>query len=144
MTGVQTCALPIWFITILKNQKGNNDAEHEFIRIFEFIETFDEKGLEFADFFKTNEEIVDNEFMETWVGPRKAEVTSFMGTQVEVKSAWISPHKFLEILIEHLRSYDQDVLLSMQYEDECGAEYEEECGAEYEECGTEYEYECGH
>jgi hypothetical protein len=117
-------------------EKGNNDAEHEFIRIFEFIETFDEKGLEFADFFKTNEEIVDNEFMETWVGPRKAEVTSFMGTQVEVKSAWISPHKFLEILIEHLRSYDQDVLLSMQYEDEflnfCGVYVNEQ---NFEESG---------
>ena len=29
-------------------QSGDNEAEREFIRIFEFIETFDEKGLEFA------------------------------------------------------------------------------------------------
>ena len=30
-------------------QSGNHEAEREFIRIFEFIESFDEKGLEFAD-----------------------------------------------------------------------------------------------
>ena len=70
-------------------QSGNHEAEREFIRIFEFIESFDEKGLEFADFFLTNQEIVDTEFMEDWVGPQKAVMTKFMGTEVEVKSAWI-------------------------------------------------------
>ena len=99
-------------------QSGNNEAEREFIRVFEFIETFDEKGLEFADFYLTNQEIVDNEFMDDWVGPRKAIVTKFMGTEVEVKSAWISPHVFFEGLLEHLRNTDTDVVLSMQYEDE--------------------------
>ena len=68
-------------------QSGDNEAEREFIRIFEFIETFDEKGLEFADFYLTNQEIVDDEFMEDWVGPRKAIVTKFMGTEIEVKSS---------------------------------------------------------
>jgi len=56
--------------------------------------------------------------METWVGPRKAEITKFMGTEVEVKSAWISPHVFLFNLIEHLRDFDPDIKISMSYEDE--------------------------
>jgi len=99
-------------------EKGNNEAEREFVRVFEFIETFDEKGLEFADFFLTNQEIVDEEFMEDWVGPKKAVMTKFMGTEVEIKSAWISPHVFFSGLLEHLRSTDSDVVLSMQYEDE--------------------------
>ena len=99
-------------------EKANTEAEYEFVRIFNHIETFAERGLEFADFFLTNEEIVDNDFMEEWIGPRKAIVTSFMGTQVEIKSAWISPHKFFDGLLEHLRSVDPDVKLSMQYEDE--------------------------
>ena len=98
--------------------EGNQEAEREFIRIFEFIETFDEKGLGFADFYLTNQEIVDEEFMEDWVGPRKAIVTKFMGTEIEIKSTWISPHKFFEGLLEHLRNTDSDVVLSMQYEDE--------------------------
>ena len=42
-------------------EKGNNEVEREFIRIFEHIETFDERGLEFADFFLTNQET--NELM---------------------------------------------------------------------------------
>ncbi len=99
-------------------QEGANEAEREFIRIFEFIQTFDEKGLEFADFYLTNQEIVDDEFMEDWVGPRKAVVTNFMGTEVEIKSSWISPRVFFEGLLEHLRNTDPDVKLSMQYEDE--------------------------
>ena len=99
-------------------QEGDNEAEREFIRIFEFIQTFDEKGLEFADFYLTNQEIVDDEFMEDWVGPRKAVVTNFMGTEVEIKSSWISPRVFFEGLLEHLRNTDPDVKLSMQYEDE--------------------------
>ena len=41
-----------------------------------------------------------------------------MGTEVEVKSAWISPHVFFKGLLEHLTSTDPDVVLSMQYEDE--------------------------
>ena len=99
-------------------ETGSNEAEREFIRIFEHIESFEERGLEFADFFLTNQEIVDEDFMETWVGPRKATITKFMGTEVEVKSAWISPHVFLHGLVEHLRQFDSDVELSMQYEDE--------------------------
>ena len=102
----------------LQFEKGNTEAEREFLRIFEFIETFDERGLEFADFFLTNQEIVDEEFMEDWIGPRNAVVTKFMGTEVEIKSSWISPHKFFEGLLEHLRNTDSDVVLSMQYEDE--------------------------
>ena len=99
-------------------QEGDNEAEREFIRIFEFIQTFDEKGLEFADFYLTNQENVDDEFMVDWVGPRKAVVTNFMGTEVEIKSSWISPRVFFEGLLEHLRNTDPDVKLSMQYEDE--------------------------
>ena len=99
-------------------QTGNPEAEREFIRVFEFIETFDEKGLEFADFFLTNQEIVDDEFMDDWVGPRKATVTKFMGTEVEVKSAWISPHVFFMNLLEHLRSFDEEIVMSMAYDDE--------------------------
>lgn len=102
----------------IKIVKGDYEVEQEFIRIFNHIETFSERGLEFADFFRTNEEIVDQQFMEDWVGPRKAVLTKFMGTEVEVKSQWISPHKFLENLIEHLRDYDPDIVLSMTYEDE--------------------------
>ena len=56
--------------------------------------------------------------MEDWIGPRNAVVTKFMGTEVEIKSSWISPHKFFEGLLEHLRNTDSDVVLSMQYEDE--------------------------
>jgi len=44
-------------------QEGDNEAEREFIRIFEFIQTFDEKGLEFADFYLTNQEIVDDDLL---------------------------------------------------------------------------------
>ena len=102
----------------IKFVKGNYEAEREFIRIFDFIEEFEEKGLEFADFYRTNQEIVDQEFMETWVGPRRAEITKFMGTEIEVKSQWISPHVFLSNLIEHLMDFDPDVRLSMIYEDE--------------------------
>ena len=102
----------------IKFVKGDHEAEREFIRIFEFIETYEERSLEFSDFFRTNQEIVDQEFMETWVGPRKAEITKFMGTEVEVKSAWISPHVFLFNLIEHLRDFDPDIKISMSYEDE--------------------------
>ena len=102
----------------LQFEKGNTEAEREFLRIFEFIETFDERGLEFADFFLTNQEIVDEEFMEDWIGPRNAVVTKFMGTEVEIKSSWISPHKFFENLLEHLRSFDEDVKITMVYEDE--------------------------
>ena len=102
----------------IKFVKGNYEAEREFIRIFDFIEEFEEKGLEFADFYRTNQEIVDQEFMETWVGPRRAEITKFMGTEIEVKSQWISPHVFLSNLIEHLMDFDPDVKLSMIYEDE--------------------------
>ena len=102
----------------IKFVKGDHEAEREFIRIFEFIETYEERSLEFSDFFRTNQEIVDQEFMETWVGPRKAYITKFMGTEVEVKSAWISPHVFLFNLIEHLRDFDPDIKISMAYEDE--------------------------
>ncbi len=102
----------------IKFVKGDHEAEREFIRIFEFIETYEERSLEFSDFFRTNQAIVDQEFMETWVGPRKAEITKFMGTEVEVKSAWISPHVFLFNLIEHLRDFDPDIKISMSYEDE--------------------------
>jgi hypothetical protein len=41
-----------------------------------------------------------------------------MGTEVEIKSSWISPRVFFEGLLEHLRNTDPDVKLSMQYEDE--------------------------
>ena len=102
----------------IKFVNGDHEAEREFIRIFEFIETYEERSLEFSDFFRTNQEIVDQEFMETWVGPRKAEITKFMGTEVEIKSAWISPHVFLFNLIEHLRDIDPDIKISMSYEDE--------------------------
>ena len=99
----------------IKFVTGDHEAEREFIRIFEFIETYEERSLEFSDFFRTNQEIVDQEFMETWVGPRKAEITKFMGTEVEVKSAWISPHVFLFNLIEHLRDFDPDIKISTAY-----------------------------
>jgi len=102
----------------IKFVKGDHESEREFIRIFEFIETYEERSLEFSDFFRTNQEIVDQEFMETWVGPRKAHITKFMGTEVEVKSAWISPQVFLFNLIEHLRDFDPDIKISMSYEDE--------------------------
>jgi hypothetical protein len=65
-----------------------------------------------------NKKRKDDEFMEDWVGPRKAVVTNFMGTEVEIKSSWISPRVFFEGLLEHLRNTDPDVKLSMQYEDE--------------------------
>jgi len=102
----------------IKFIKGNPEAEREFIRVFNFIEEFEERSLEFADFFRTNQEIVDQEFMETWVGPRQAILTKFMGTEVEVKSQWISPHVFLDNLVEHLMDFDTDVKVSMSYEDE--------------------------
>ena len=98
--------------------KGSQEAEREFIRVFDHIEEFEERGLGFVDFFRTNEEIVDNDFMETWVGPRKAEITKYMGTEVEVKSSWISPHVFLHGLLEHLQDIDPTVRLTMSYEDE--------------------------
>ena len=99
-------------------EQANYEAESEFIRIFSDLEKYYETDIAYCDFFKTNEEIVDNEFMETWVGPRSAEVTKFMGTEVEIKSAWISPNKFFENLLDHLRSFDDDVKLTMVYEDE--------------------------
>ena len=102
----------------IKIEKGNYEVEGEFLRIFTELEDYNETSLAYCTFYPTNEEMVDNEFMETWVGPQKAELTKFMGTQVEIKSAWISPNVFLSNLLEHLRQYDDNVQISMVYEDE--------------------------
>tara|TARA_R110002050_G_C8784727_1_gene501550 strand:+ start:359 stop:847 length:489 start_codon:yes stop_codon:yes gene_type:complete len=102
----------------IKIEKGNYDVNQEFVRVFTDLEKFYETDIAYCDFFKTNEEIVDNEFMETWVGPRQAELTKFMGTEVEIKSAWISPHVFFMNLLEHLRSFDEEIVMSMAYDDE--------------------------
>ena len=99
-------------------ETSNSEAEAAFLRVFTELEVFNEVDIAYCTFFPTNEEIVDTHFMDEWIGPRTAELTKFMGTEVEIKSAWISPHKFLENLLEHLRTFDINVKLSMTYEDE--------------------------
>ena len=101
----------------IKLQNANIEAEKEFIAVFDWIEEQHETGLEFSHILP-DVEIIDNEYMDENVGPRYADITSYMGTQVEVTSGWFSPRIFFEILGEHLNSYDPEVKLTMEYVDE--------------------------
>ena len=98
-------------------QDANIEAEHAFIDVFDYLEDLGEKGLEFSDILP-DVEIMDNEYFDENVGPRYANITSYMGTEVEVTSGWMSPRIFFEILGEHLSSYDPEVKLTMEYIDE--------------------------
>ena len=101
----------------IKLQNANIEAEKEFIAVFDWIEEQHETGLEFSHILP-DVEIIDNEYMDENVGPRYANITSFMGTEVEITSGWISPRVFFEILGEHLASYDEDIKMTMEYVDE--------------------------
>lgn len=96
---------------------GNKEAEDAFIDVFQWIEDTGETGLEFSHILP-DDDYADAEFMEFNIGPRKANLTKFMGTEVEITSAWISPNNFFEILTEELSGYDPEVELTMTYVDE--------------------------
>ena len=101
----------------IKICEANLDAEHAFIEVFQYIEEQRETGLEFSHILP-DDEIIDYEYMDQNIGPRYANITSFMGTEVEITSGWISPSIFFEILGEHLSSYDLDIKMTMEYVDE--------------------------
>ena len=101
----------------IKFVSGNREAEHAFIEVFEWIEDTGETGLEFSHILP-DDEFADVAYMEWNIGPRVANLTKFMGTEVEITSAWISPKNFFEILTEELSGYDPDVELTMTYVDE--------------------------
>ena len=101
----------------IKFVSGNKEAEDAFIEVFQCIEDSGETGLEFSHILP-DDEYADFEFMEWNIGPRVANLTKFMGTEVEITSAWISPKNFFEILTEELSGYDPDVALTMTYVDE--------------------------
>mgnify|MGYP003306691161 FL=1 len=96
----------------------NHEVESKFIESFEFLEDMGETSLEYMDIFNTNIEIADGDFFDEFIGPRVAHVTGHMGTEVEIESAWMSPNKFFEILCEEMSRIDEDVTLTMKYEDE--------------------------
>ena len=98
-------------------QEADYECEQEFLEIFNHIESQNEQGLEFAPILP-DVEIIDNEYMDENVGPRYANITSYMGTEVEITSGWISPRVFFEILGDHLSSFDPEVKLTMEYVDE--------------------------
>lgn len=98
-------------------QDANIDAEKAFVEVFNYLEDNGEKGLEYSHILPETE-IMDNSYYDENIGPRFANITKYMGTEVEITSGWMSPHIFFEILGEHLSSYDPDVKLTMQYVDE--------------------------
>ena len=98
--------------------KCNHTAQNRFIEIFDELESIKETGLEYLDIYPTNQEVVDVDFMEEFIGPRIAKVSEYMGTEVIISSHWISPNRFFEILCEELREWDEDLVASMTYEDE--------------------------
>ena len=101
----------------IKFVSGNKEAEDAFIDVFQWIEDTGETGLEFSHILP-DDDYADAEFMEWNIGPRVANLTKFMGTEVEITSAWISPKNFFEILTEELSGYDPEVELTMTYVDE--------------------------
>ena len=101
----------------IKFVSGNKEAEDAFIEVFQWIEDSGETGLEFSHILP-EDDYADAEFMEWNIGPRVANLTKFMGTEVEITSAWITPINFFHILAEDLSRYDHDVQLTMTYVDE--------------------------
>jgi len=96
---------------------GNKEAEEAYLNVFQWIEDVGEHGLEFAHIL-SEDEFADTEFMELNIGPKWAYITSFMGTEVQITSGWISPKNFFRILAEDLSGFDPDVQLTMTYVDE--------------------------
>jgi len=107
----------------IRFESGSIESEHEFLRVFSEIENKDERGLEYSDIYTfgpyTPDEGEERQaFMDMFVGPREARITEFMGTAVEITSAWIAPDVFFEELVEHMIQVDPYCVLSMVYEDE--------------------------
>ena len=100
----------------IKFVSGNKESEEAFLDVFNWLEEIGETGLEYSHILP-DEEYADVEFMEFNIGPRKANVTEFMGTEVNITSAWISPNNFFRILSEDLSGLDPDVKLTMTYVD---------------------------
>ena len=98
-------------------QDSNIEAERAFVEVFDYIEAQGEKGLEWSHILPETE-IMDNSYYDENVGPRFANITKYMGTEVEISSGWMSPHIFFEILGEHLSSFDPEVKMTMEYVDE--------------------------
>ena len=84
-------------------QDANIDAEKAFVEVFNYLEDNGEKGLEYSHILPETE-IMDNSYYDENIGPRFANITKYMGTEVEITSGWMSPHIFFEILGEHLSS----------------------------------------
>ena len=101
----------------IKFVSGNKEAEDQFLDVFKWIEDTGETGLEFSHILP-DDDYADAEFMEFNIGPKWAYITKFMGTEVEITSAWISPKNFFEILAEDLTGLDPEVQLTMTYVDE--------------------------
>lgn len=106
----------------IKFISGNKEAEDAFLDVFQWIEDVGEHGLEFSHILPDDmmdlDEFADAEFMELNIGPKWANITKFMGTEVETTSAWISPNIFFRILGEDLSGLDPEVKLTMTYVDE--------------------------
>ena len=101
----------------IKFVSGNKEAEDQFLDVFNWIEDTGETGLEFSHILP-DDDYADAEFMEFNIGPKWAYINKFMGTEVEITSAWISPNNFFRILAEDLSGLDPDVMLTMTYVDE--------------------------
>ena len=109
----------------LQLNKANNDSETEWKRAFSLLSI--DKGLEFLDIYRTNEETPDGSFMDEFIGARSAELID-MNFDVctkndyifehEIKSSWTPPLKFFEELGLHLYDFDPKVSLSLTYHDE--------------------------
>ena len=56
----------------LQLNKANNDSETEWKRAFSLLSI--DKGLEFLDIYRTNEETPDGSFMDEFIGARSAEL----------------------------------------------------------------------
>ena len=90
----------------LQLNKANNDSETEWKRAFSLLSI--DKGLEFLDIYRTNEETPDGSFMDEFIGARSAELID-MNFDVctkndyifehEIKSSWTPPLKFFEELL---------------------------------------------
>lgn len=111
---------------------GSPQAEEEWKRVFRLLTKLDpysnDYGLQYLDIYKTNAEIADNEFMMEHIGSTSAllegPVTFIACSEYNyiyehiIKAKWTPPIKFFEELADHLYDFDEDVKLSLVYEDE--------------------------
>ncbi len=107
---------------------GNAEIETEWRRVFNQLNNLPHQGLEYLDIYRTNADIADKEFMDDFIGSQEAifegPVTFVSCSEYkyiyehEITSKWTAPIKFFEELANHLYEWDDQVELSMTYEDE--------------------------